>query len=116
MAGLGVTCFQVFLLVCISLAMGATLPNNKQDHEKRGDKGVVPAESSTVGQHEGVVVVPNNKPVVSAPHFPPAGLSRAKRYIGWGRRPGMRYSKVSVIYSYCLSTLDVSRAVEIENF
>ncbi len=90
MAGLGVISLQLALIATIiSLAMCATVPLEQTQHQKEGQE-VVAAESFT--HPMGVVGTGINTPMV---RFPPSGLSRAKRYIGWGRRPGMRYSKAN---------------------
>lgn len=87
MAGLGVSSLQLVLLASLlALGASATIPELGQLLEKEPGTENIAADSST--NPEGVV------PLASR-FYPGLGLSRTKRYIGWGRKPGLRYSKAN---------------------
>lgn len=86
---------QVLLLASlVSIALSGALPSEKQHGDVHKEEEVlekVVKEAPTVG-------------MLSSRFASPA--ARAKRYIGWGRRPGLRYSKATSIFDNDPSTFN----------
>lgn len=84
--GMGVTALHVILAASLLtlVVCAAAIP------QMQGKEGVVAAESSITSGAEKYI----------PPQISPNGISRMKRYIGWGRRPGMRYSKATSAFDW----------------
>jgi len=86
----------LFLASFIAFALCASLPQTTQNVKK----GVDP--NHFIEESEPLAVSPVILPPASIPSsgFPPSKLARPKRYVGWGRKPGLRYGKATSAFDF----------------
>jgi len=102
--GLSVTVVHLhflFLASFIGFALCAFLPQQTTQNVK--NEGVDPnnnfiEESETLAVSP--VILPAAALIPPSSGFPPAKLARPKRYVGWGRKPGLRYGKATSAFDF----------------
>jgi len=98
----------LFILSLISCAFCAKLPaspaeqqglkNTNGVNSDGNPSGTVPISSAGVRNSVPIVASTDDFEVVA--HTGAEGLGRQKRYIGWGRRPSLRYSKATSVFDH----------------
>ncbi|CAL8137065.1 unnamed protein product [Orchesella dallaii] len=100
--------FLLFSLICCTYC--AKLPAAEQQQQHQGLTGIkneVLTDSSSVTNSAPALGLRNSLPIVASTddlqivaHTGSEGLGRQKRYIGWGRRPSLRYSKATSVFDH----------------
>ncbi|ODN04816.1 hypothetical protein Ocin01_01878 [Orchesella cincta] len=97
--------FLLFSMICCTYC--AKLPAAEQQQQGlTGTKNEVISDTSSV-TNAAALGIRNSMPIVASTddlqivaHTGSEGLGRQKRYIGWGRRPSLRYSKATSTFDH----------------